>query len=93
MAEEEYELPPELVAKISKRSIEEADKLTRIMEPLISELNKIREAIENNMVPGVEIKRLNESSTKDLACYAIDSSFRKPLPCLLYTSPSPRDRG
>lgn len=78
--EEEPDLTPELITELSKKSLEEAYKIGEQIAYILSVIADIRRVIEDTESPA-KIVRLDPKRTPDIkGIYAIDSSFRTPLP-------------
>lgn len=82
MPEEEYELTPELITEISKKSVEESRRISKRIATILEKISVIREAILSGEVPDARIIKVREmrGDLPRISCYAIDSSFKSPLP-------------
>ena len=82
MSEEEYELTPELITEVSKKSVLESKKISRRIARFIRKIARIRELLIEGSLEGAEIVDINsfQEMKPEIECYAIDSSFKSPLP-------------
>ncbi len=82
MQEEEYEVTPELITEISKKSVIEARKISRQVARILGKVAQVRKLILDGYVEDVRIIDVNNISVDPhrVSCYAIDSSFKSPLP-------------
>ena len=83
MSEEEYEyeITPELVTEISKKSVRESQRISERLAKILGKLSKIREILLEKKEQDAKIVRMEGIDIPEIpACYAIDSSFKSPLP-------------
>jgi len=80
LEEEEPDLTPELITELSKKSLEQAYRIGEHIAQVLGVVTSIREALERNQ-KYARIVRLDPKQSPELkGIYAVDSSFRTPLP-------------